>query len=530
MKRGKVLMTVLVVLAVLFASCSNGMSKDDADGASTKVVSVSLGIDVEGEAVQKAISTNTDLSGMTFWYKATPKWQQDYPIHGGTSGFVQIPNCTAGNKANLGNFTAGTWLFEVEVRKGSSVVYSGNTIKTIYTGGTNEDPTANSTVVIVVTPDTDHDGYVTITVKVPTTGAAEKLYVDYTGPDSDTDVLLTRDPNGPGDDENDPTTYNLVEFTGTVNDLTPGAYTFAFKYLDANGTQLDTGTATAVNVFAGQESIIRGLLDGKHWVFSYINIKTPGFSAFTVTAAGDNPTAQPPVVVNKLAPSTNLVFTASATTTIAGHNPAYKWYVDGVYANNATNSFTFNKATPKLYEVTCVASDGTDYSESRSRYIEVGYGDSAIVFDNNMEHGTVELANAGAIYAVGDLVPLTIIPADDYRIATLTATYGNDEQAPTAFDAASNTGSFKLPEGGSVTVSATFTPLYAIGLPPNVLSNVEKAAAGDIVKLKPATGYHFNSTPTVTGGVAVTSYGIGFKFTMPGNAVTVTADVEQNNP
>ena len=452
MKRGKVLMTVLVVLAVLFASCSNGMSKDDASGASTKVVSVSLGIDVEGEAVQKAISTNTDLTGMTFWYKATPKWEQDYPIHGGTSVFVQIPNCTAGNKANLGNFTAGTWLFEVEVRKGSSVVYSGNTIKTIYTGGTNEDPTANSTVVIVVTPDTDEDGYVRIAVKVPTTGATEKLYVDYTGPESATVELTTR--IAPGVDPLVPETYNLAEFRGTINDLTPGAYTFAFRYKDANGTQLNTGTAIAVNVFAEQESAIEGLIDGKHWVFSYINIKTPGFSAFAVT-----PEVVPPAV-SKIAPNGDIDFAASATT-ISGNDAKYEWFVNHESQGAASTSntdFTFNEShdlTPGLYEVTCVASDGTDYAQSIARIVEVGY--STITINNTDPNGTLALVNpAGTIYAVGDLVPLTAT-ATGYHIATLTVAYtdGSGSVASTDIAFAGKTGSFRMP-AKAVTVTATF--------------------------------------------------------------------------
>ena len=56
MKRGKVLMTVLVVLAVLFASCSNGMSKDDASGASTKAVKVGLNLKGVDESSQKTVS------------------------------------------------------------------------------------------------------------------------------------------------------------------------------------------------------------------------------------------------------------------------------------------------------------------------------------------------------------------------------------------------------------------------------------------------------------------------------------------
>ena len=48
MKRGKLMLTVLVVLAMLFASCSSNLSEGDAEGGSSaKTVSVYLGVDVE---------------------------------------------------------------------------------------------------------------------------------------------------------------------------------------------------------------------------------------------------------------------------------------------------------------------------------------------------------------------------------------------------------------------------------------------------------------------------------------------------
>ena len=48
MKRGKLMLTVLVVLAMLFASCSSHLKEGDAEGGSSaKTVRVSLGVDVE---------------------------------------------------------------------------------------------------------------------------------------------------------------------------------------------------------------------------------------------------------------------------------------------------------------------------------------------------------------------------------------------------------------------------------------------------------------------------------------------------
>lgn len=428
MKRGRILMTVLAIIAVLFVSCSNGLSSDSAaGGASTKTVNVTLGVDIDGSASQKSISSDDALGDLTFWYKATPQWTQDYPIHGGTSRFVQIPSYSAGSQASLGKFTAGPWLFEAEVRKGSDVIYSGNVNYTIDTG--------NTELTIVVTADTDDDGSVSITVEVPTTGNSETLTFSYVGLEHAEDVEMTRGV----------VTNNLRTFTATVNDLTPGAYTFSFEYTDNNGTVLDTGAAQAVNVYAGQTSEISGLIDGKHWVAKSITIKCPGFSAFTVVPNNDNP-AQNYIAI--LAPSTNQVFTASATT-LSGNAATYAWRVDGEDASVSTATFTFNKATPKLYTVTCIASDGTDYTESISIYVTVGYG----VNFGDMTNGTVALTTADSVYAAGDIVPLTISPANGYHIATLTVegvAAGN-----IAFDTYSNTGSFVMP-AQAATVTATF--------------------------------------------------------------------------
>ena len=429
MKRGRILMTVLAIIAVLFASCSNGMSKDDSDGtSSTKVVSVSLGVEVEGEAAQKSISSDDALGTLTFWYKATAQWAQDYPIHGGTgANFVQIPSYSAGSAANLGSFTAGPWRFDVEVRKGSDVIYSGYTVYTIDTGKT--------TPTVIVTPDDGSDGTVTITVQIPTTDEdgdnTETMTLDYSGPDSDTDVEMTRGA----------VTSGLRTFTATVRDLTPGAYTFMFEYTDSNGSVLNTGAAQAINVYAGQTSSITGIIDGKHWIPITITIKSPGFSAFTM----DNGTS-----ARTIAPSTDLVYTASATT-ISGNAATYKWYVDGVDASTATATFTFSKATPKLYEVTCVASDGANYASSITRYVEVGYAASIAA---GITNGTVTLTNGnGKVYAAGDIVPLTIAPAVGYKLDTLTVTgvaAGN-----IATDSYSGTGSFIMP-AAAAEVSATF--------------------------------------------------------------------------
>ena len=90
MKRGKLMLTVLVVLAMLFASCSSHLSESEGEGgSSSKVVNVSLGIDVEGN-MQKTIGTDTNLDGLTYWYCATHNWVQNRPVHGDTLSVIAI--------------------------------------------------------------------------------------------------------------------------------------------------------------------------------------------------------------------------------------------------------------------------------------------------------------------------------------------------------------------------------------------------------------------------------------------------------
>ena len=112
MKRGKVLMTVLVVLAVLFASCSNHLS--EAEGAQAKVVAVTLSL---GGEVDKIAQKAVDLAGgvntatFRFFYKAKAQWASSAPIQGDTGdNFVEIVGKTVDQMesgVSLGYFKPG---------------------------------------------------------------------------------------------------------------------------------------------------------------------------------------------------------------------------------------------------------------------------------------------------------------------------------------------------------------------------------------------------------------------------------------
>lgn len=467
MKRGKVLMTVLVVLAVLFAACSNGMSKDDGDGAAhSEKVMVNLGVVYEGEApAQKVVTVNDALSNLTFYYKATPQFSlQRRTIAGDTNGlFVQIPGYESGNAQNLGYFTAGMWVFDVEVRKGTDVIYVGTSdIMTIDNG--------HKTIAITVAPKTTDGvkGTVTINVQVPTTGlvvdpqnpqslsSSETMLIKYTGPEDDDDVDIAS--HTPAAAPNCISTFTTANLS-----LTPGAYTFTFLYTDASGYQ-NGGASLAVNVFAGQTANITGMIENGIWHSGTMTITTPGFSPFYLKTDPENTYAIHPY--NYLDYKCLAVATSDRPTT-------YEWYVNGNPADNAAISsyteggktgskFRFNKNQAELpvgiYEITCVAKDGDYVARSETLYLVLAYS----IKKAEMTGGAV----GSNTYALGgETVTLTPVPENGKKLSgkpVVTKDSGGDPLSVWAVTigdplAPVETGSyqFTMPNEG-VTVSATF--------------------------------------------------------------------------
>lgn len=467
MKRGKVLMTVLVVLAVLFASCSNGMSKDDASGAaSAEKVMVNLGVVYEGEApVQKVVSVDDPLSNLTFYYKATPQWTQSRAIAGDTKNlFVQIPGYESGNAQNLGYFTAGMWQFDVEVRKGSNVIYEGTSDIIPIDNG-------HKTIAITVAPKTSGGtkGTVTITVEVPTTGltvdpqnpqslsSLETMSISYTGPDAVDPV------NVPVTGHDLSTQTYISTFTTANLSLKPGAYTFTFLYTDASGYQ-NGGASLAVNVFANEYSNISGMIENGIWHSGTMTITTPGFSPYTLASDPENTYA--------IHPYNYLDYKCLAVAT-SGRATTYEWYVNGNPADNEAIStyieggktgskFRFNKDQVILpvgiYEITCVAKDGDYVAKSETLYLALAYS----IKKAEMTGGAV----GSNTYALGgETVTLTPVPENGKKLSgkpIVTKDSGGDPLSVWAVTigdplAPVETGSyqFTMPNEG-VTVSATF--------------------------------------------------------------------------
>ena len=429
MKRGTLVMTVLVVMAMLFASCSSHLGESEGEGGSSaKTVSVYLGVEVEG-AVQKTIGTDTNLDGLTYYYKANHNWTQDRPVHGDTgANFILIPKYGVGAPLkNLGNFTAGEWLFSVQVKKGSNIIYSATDVPyTIYSG--------HASPVITVTPDGTGTGSVSITVSVPATGGADPEHEALAVSCSAGGVTMTRTGYADG----------LATYTGTKAGLDPGAYTFTFRYTD-EGNQVTEGAAQAVTVFAGQTSNITGTIDGGKWHSSQITIKAPGITDFSLTTAAG---------ATSVAPSTSLAITASAKSA-QGNALKFEWSirsineapVNGVAptppAENYTYEYSFQQGTCGMYVVTCAAIDETaGVTESLSLYVEVGY-------KVNAPTAPITMGTAQTIFAAGDIVPL------NYTGTLTNLTVTGVDAADIEWDNVAHKASFRMP-AQAATITGTF--------------------------------------------------------------------------
>ncbi len=223
---------------LLQVGCDNGSVSDS---GSDGLVKVSLAVDGGASGSQKAISLNS--TGFTFWYKAVPQWNQDRPIHGGTNGqFVMIPNCSAGESNSLGYFTAGPWVFYIEVRNGSTPVYQGHTSVTV------SSTSANVTVNVSKIIRNAIEGVVSINITAPTINNTDAMTVSWSGTASGS-ATATAEPAG-----------NITTFTYTKTGLAEGTYTFTFTH-----NNIASSPSIAVSLGENEMAVISGSFDNGEW-------------------------------------------------------------------------------------------------------------------------------------------------------------------------------------------------------------------------------------------------------------------------
>ena len=249
----KAIICLIVLVFFCILACDNGSVSDSSASKSSGLVNVSLTVDRDSSDSQKSISIDSDYdpANLKFFYRATPQWSQPRPIHGSTNGqFILIPNCSAGSPASLGSFTAGQWVFDVQVRYGSTVIYQGTSaVTSIYNNNVSVNVLVNKIIQLA-------SGSVSVSVTAPTVDS-EALTVGWGGTQT-----------GSGNATATPLGNGTTEFTYTASGLSSGYYTFTL-----NHSSTGAGAAIGVDLRAGERAEITGHLEDGSWQLGYITVK-----------------------------------------------------------------------------------------------------------------------------------------------------------------------------------------------------------------------------------------------------------------
>ena len=114
--------TLLLTLLVLLIGCDNGSVSSSA--VSDGLVKVCLTVDSDSSDLQKSVGVSGDYwTSLTYQYNAVPQWvaPDGSRIHGATD-WVPI-NYHEG--VSLGYYSPGPWVFGIQIKNGSSVIYEG---------------------------------------------------------------------------------------------------------------------------------------------------------------------------------------------------------------------------------------------------------------------------------------------------------------------------------------------------------------------------------------------------------------------
>ena len=337
MKKSTMIFTVLLAMAVLFASCSNGGGSSESASAS-KVSAVPVTLTLGGEAekiAQKSVVLNAAADSLTYWVQATPLWTGTN-IQNAKATLTQI---TYVDGVSLGYFTPGAWTFYVEIKNGENVIYTG-TATPVYIS------TSDAAVAVdMALKDSDASGSVTIKVAVPKVSASGTTVTVAYGDVAEAAVSAATADTTVSTAGVTSASDNWCYFTNTYSDLAPGNYTFTLKYKD--GSNVIGGATVAFTVRNGDAYGIYGTIENGQYQIANLTLNMP-----TVT----------------LIPS-EMAYSAPVASITAIDGATYAWTVNGAAATAAASSneysFGTNYTTPGVYHVVCkVTKDGAiGYSE-----------------------------------------------------------------------------------------------------------------------------------------------------------------------
>ena len=176
---------------------------------------------------------------------------------------MQIPGYSSSAQTSLGYFTAGRWLFDIQVRNGSTVIYEGSSEVNISNDNF-------SLTIFVKKVTTQATGSVVISVTAPTV-SSESLSILYTGTSSSAQPISARVKSS----SNGITTFEYIFSNQPVNEIDPdasalvrGDYTFTLNHPFGG-----SGATVAFNLRPGEQVRIEGHLENGVWQVGYFTVK-----------------------------------------------------------------------------------------------------------------------------------------------------------------------------------------------------------------------------------------------------------------
>ena len=362
MKKTIVFMTALLVMAVLFASCSNGMGEkaDGSGSAYTKAVKVNLSLGGEiANVAQKEVALTGDAKPSTFlyYYQATPNWKNagnTAPANaaGKTDGFVKIPYAGEGHDYeddfSLGYFTPGDWAFAVEVRIPDPQGQQGDEI-VLYEGSlehvTISNPMSGLTIPMTLKTEGATQGELEIVISVPVISGSTKVVmtVDNNEPIDEQDIETASDKS-----VTSPTNKALITrtgwktFTTTIDPIGIGTHTVVLEY--KNGNDSIGGAAVAFTAVNGGNYLVCGTIENGQ--YQIVALTLTGIDPIELSMTPDT---------TEIGQDGTLVYEVTDRWS-DDNDGTYTWYLNGVEtSNNHANKwkFTVDTTVPGVYEITC---------------------------------------------------------------------------------------------------------------------------------------------------------------------------------
>ncbi|MBR3671348.1 MAG: hypothetical protein IKN68_01775, partial [Spirochaetia bacterium] len=216
MKKMASIFTLLLTLLVLLTGCDNGSVSDSAVSKSSGLVNVCLTVDSDSSDLQKSVGVGGDYwTSLTYQYNAVPQWvaPDGSRIHGATD-WVPI-NYHEG--VSLGYYSPGPWVFGIQIKNGSSVIYEGfSDVTNVENASVNVSVLVNKLVTNAVA------GSVRVSVTAPA-AKNDTLSISYTGTASGGPFVVTAT-----------SASDKYPFEYIINGLNPGTYNFKLTHSSGN--------------------------------------------------------------------------------------------------------------------------------------------------------------------------------------------------------------------------------------------------------------------------------------------------------